>query len=81
MSNWKKTLEKVMSGQADQNIDFEDACTLLRRFGYYLDRQSGSHRIFKKAGQPAINIQPRKGKAKHYQVAQMREVLKNQQIQ
>jgi hypothetical protein len=34
MSNWKKTLVKVMAGTADANIRYNDLCTLLNRLGY-----------------------------------------------
>ena len=45
MSNWKKTLEKSMTGQSDANIDFDELCNGLTRLGY-VRKQSGSHNIF-----------------------------------
>jgi hypothetical protein len=78
MGNWKKTLEKLMSGQADAGIGYEDLCHLLRRLGYTA-KQSGSHNVFRKPGSQLINVQNSGGKAKSYQVAQIREILSNEQ--
>jgi hypothetical protein len=76
MSNWKKTLEAVMSGQSDANIRFSDACTMLQRLGYAPRETGGSHRIFVKAGCEKINLQNNAGKLARYQVKQMREQIK-----
>ena len=67
MTQWEKTLDKVMSGQADANISFDDLCTMLPHVGYHERRQrGGSHRIFKHPDRPEkMNVQPLKsGKAK-----------------
>jgi len=74
MGNWKKTLEKLMSGQADAGIGYDDLCHLLKRLGYTA-KPSGSHNVFRKAGCQLINVQNSGGKAKSYQVAQIREIL------
>jgi predicted RNA binding protein YcfA (HicA-like mRNA interferase family) len=79
MSNWKKTLERLMAGQSDANIGFDDLCQLLHRLGY-VSRQSGSHNIFRKPGFDLINLQKSGGNAKPYQVRQVRDQLKNQNI-
>ncbi len=79
MSNWKKTLEKLMMGQSDANIECEDLCNLLNRLGY-ISKQSGSHNIFRKPGYDLINLQNSGGKAKPYQVRQVRDQLKNQTL-
>ena len=81
MSTWRKTLEKVMSGQSDANIAFLDACTLLTRLGYVRRQSGGSHRIFTKPGCTMLNLQNRGGKIPPYQVHQVREAIKNQDIQ
>jgi hypothetical protein len=75
MSNWKKTLAKVMSGAADANIRHSDLCQLLVRLGYTPSQGSGSHRIFRQAGRDLINLQSAGGIAKSYQVRQVREQL------
>jgi hypothetical protein len=72
MTNWKKTLEKLMTGQSDANIDYEALCNLLNRLGY-ISKQSGSHNIFRKPGFDLINLQNSGGKAKPYQVRQVRD--------
>src|SRR6478609_2374554 len=46
MAHWEKTLQQVMSGQADASIAFRDLCALLPHVGYIEDRQKGSHHIF-----------------------------------
>jgi hypothetical protein len=79
MSNWKKTLEKLMTGQSDAGIDFDDLCNLLTRVGY-VRKQNGSHNIFRKPGLALINLQNSGGKAKPYQVRQVRDQLKTQTL-
>ena len=79
MSNWRKTLEKLMAGQSDASVDFNDLCNLLTRFGY-ARKQSGSHNIFRKPGFDLINLQSSVGKAKPYQVRQVRDQLKTQTL-
>lgn len=78
MGNWKKTLEKVKNGEADANINYADLCHLLKRLGYTGKQGGGSHCIFRKTGSEMINIQNAGGKAKAYQVAQIREILKKE---
>lgn len=78
VAQWEKTLQRIMSGQADASIAFHDLCVLLPHVGYDERRQrGGSHRIFKHPDRPEkIDVQPTKsGKAKPYQVKQVRELL------
>jgi hypothetical protein len=79
VSNWKKTLEKLMTGQSDANIEYKDLCILLNRLGY-VSKHSGSHNIFRKSGFDLINLQESGGKAKPYQVRQVRDQLKAQTL-
>jgi hypothetical protein len=74
MSNWKKTLEKLMLGRSDASVDFDDLFNLLTRLGY-ARKQSGSRNIFRKPGLDLINLQISDGKAKPYQVRQVRDQL------
>jgi predicted RNA binding protein YcfA (HicA-like mRNA interferase family) len=78
VAQWEKTLRRVMGGQADTNVDFQDLCAMLPHVGYQAWRQHGSHHIFVHPDRPEnINIQPGKsGKAKPYQVKQVRDVLR-----
>ena len=55
MGKADKILEKVMSGNSDANIRFDDVCILLSRLGFTV-RKRGSHVIFQK-GAAYINLQ------------------------
>lgn len=75
MSRPARTLEKVLRGTSDANIAFDDLCGLLRHLEF-AERVKGSHHIFTRDGIAEIlNLQPKGGKAKAYQVAQVRNVL------
>lgn len=76
MSQHRKLLAKILSGQADSAIRFLDMCSLLRRLGFE-ERVRGSHHIFARQGVVEIlNLQPRTDRsAKPYQVRQVRGVL------
>lgn len=76
MTQRDKVLRRVLSGRSDANIDFDALCGLLERLGYN-HKINGDHHIFRLAGQlEIINIQPRRdGKAKPYQVEQVRDIL------
>lgn len=76
MSRPAKTLERVLRGTSDANIAFGDLCGLLKHLGF-AERVKGSHHIFTRDGVAEIlNLQPKKGgKAKPYQVAQVRNVI------
>jgi len=70
MSKAEKLAAKILSGKSDKNFAFNDLCYVLERAG------KGSHRIYYKEGVVEIvNVQPRNGKAKPYQVKQVRELL------
>ena len=72
----KKTLDKVLSGLADKNIRFQNIKKLLNDLGFS-ERIKGDHHIFYKEGiEEIINLQPlRDGKAKAYQVKQVRRII------
>ena len=77
MAQWDRLLARVLSGQSDANIPFADLCGLLERLGFDEDI-IGDHHIFRKTDLAEIvNIQPlRDGKAKPYQVRQVRPLLR-----
>jgi hypothetical protein len=55
-------------------------CQLLIRLGFD-ERIRGSHHIFTKEGiEEILNLQPKQGKAKAYQVKQVREMLLKYQL-
>ena len=67
-----KTWERMVAGSRD--IRFRDFEQLLRAFE--LDRQSGSHRIYRHPElRVRMNIQPEGGKAKLYQIRQLLELV------
>jgi predicted RNA binding protein YcfA (HicA-like mRNA interferase family) len=75
MGKWNKLREKILLGESDANIDFDDLCHLLRRMGF-AERIRGSHHIFSRTGvEEIVNIQPRDRAAKTYQVAQIRGII------
>jgi hypothetical protein len=68
-------LVKVLLGASDANIPFEPLCQLLSSLGFE-KRVQGSHHIFSKDGvEEILNLQPRQGKAKAYQVKQVRNLI------
>ena len=72
MGKAEKLFEKLMAGRSDANFSFDDLCTLLTKLGYTARRTKGSHIIFQR-GPSLLNLQPStSGKAKAYQVRQVR---------
>ncbi|MBD2595281.1 toxin HicA [Nostoc sp. MBR 210] len=80
MSQTDKLLAKILSGTSDRNIAFEQLCQLLIKLGFD-ERIRGSHHIYTKDGvEEILNLQPKQGKAKAYQVKQVREVIIKYQL-
>jgi predicted RNA binding protein YcfA (HicA-like mRNA interferase family) len=80
VSKADKIFDKVMSGTADVNLPYDDLCSLLERLGFVSRQRGTSHRTFK-YGSAFINVQPGSaGKAKPYQVRQVRGALKKLNI-
>lgn len=75
MSSREKLLEDVLRGTSDANIPFAGLCQLLRSLGFR-ERIRGDHHIFVKDGvEEIVNLQPKGGKAKPYQVKQVRKII------
>lgn len=75
MSKFEKVLLKILRGTSDKNILFDEVCYLLDSLGFQL-RMRGSHHIYFKEGiEEIINLQPKKSKAKPYQVKQIRNII------
>ena len=75
MSKAGKLFDKLIAGQNDANFFFDELCTLLTKLGYRARKTKGSHIIFQQ-GSSFINLQPAAGgKAKAYQVRQVRQEL------
>lgn len=75
MRSRNKLLVRVLGGASDRDISFAGVCQLLHRLGFD-ERIRGSHHIFTKQGvQEILNLQPKDGKAKLYQVKQVRNLI------
>lgn len=75
MSSRAKVLEDVLRGTADANISFSSLCQLLHSLEFR-ERIRGDHHIFIKDGvEEIVNLQPKGGKAKPYQVRQVRKII------
>ena len=75
MGGRDKLLEQILRGTSDANIPFGGFCQLLRSLGF-AERIKGSHHIYTKDGvEEILNLQSKTGKAKPYQVKQVRSVI------
>jgi len=71
----EKTIEKLLRGESEATIRFEEISHLLQAKGFRM-RISGSHHIFTRTGVlERINLQREGSKAKPYQVRQVRKIL------
>jgi hypothetical protein len=75
MSKYEKTLFQVLRGAADQNISFLDLCGLLDHLGFKKRIKGGHHIYFREDIEEILNLQPKKSKAKSYQVKQVRNII------
>ncbi len=50
MSKYEKIWQRIASGRADRNIDFDDLVWLLEHKGFKKRHRGGSHIIFTKPG-------------------------------
>ncbi len=74
MGKYEKLLTRILHGKSDTEISFADLCNLLERLGFEA-RIRGSHHMFRKAGvEEIINLQKAGGKAKPYQIRQVRTI-------
>jgi predicted RNA binding protein YcfA (HicA-like mRNA interferase family) len=71
-----ETKGALLDTTRDDGHRFQDVVHFLQATGWVL-RQKGSHHIFGRAGVPVLlNLQPEKdGKAKAYQIRQLRKAL------
>ncbi|WP_420645606.1 type II toxin-antitoxin system HicA family toxin [Candidatus Leptofilum sp.] len=75
MGKKEKILLKVMRGTSDANISFNDLCLVLHHLGFN-ERIKGSHHIFTRSDvEEILNLQPKRSKAKAYQVKQVRNII------
>lgn len=70
-----KVLRRILTGGADANVEFQDLRALLLWLGFR-ETTRGSHHVFRRPGVlERINLQNDGGKAKVYQVRQVRRIL------
>ena len=75
MSKHGAVLHRILQGNSDAGIAFDDLCQLMRRLGF-AERTRGSHHIFRFDGvDEHINLQRDGNQAKPYQVRQVRAVI------
>jgi hypothetical protein len=75
MGKLKKLYEHILLRRSDSNVGFESLCDLLKRLGFD-ERIRGDHHIFTMDDvEEILNLQPIDGKAKPYQVKQVRNVI------
>jgi len=74
--NKRKLLEKIYNNS--KNVKFNDFIVLVEAFGFVLERTKGSHTIYKNYEiNRHLNLQPKKGEAKPYQIEQFLEIVQN----
>ena len=70
-----RLLRRILDGESDANIRFEELRRLLSRLGF-IERIRGSHHIYRRHGvDERIDLQPLHGMAKKYQVRQLRVIF------
>lgn len=75
MAKFDSSLLRILRGTSDANFSFTQLRQVLRRLGFD-ERVRGNHHIFTKAGvEEILNLQPKGGQAKAYQVKQVRKVI------
>jgi hypothetical protein len=80
MGKYEKLLQKIVEGNSDSNILFDELCQLLKRLGFE-ERIRGGHHIFRKKGiEEKPNLQKDGNKPKGYQVRQIKEIIIKYQL-
>jgi len=75
MGKHEKLYQHILMRRSDANVPFDGLCELLKRLGFE-ERVRGGHRIFTMMEvEEILNLQPRDGKGKPYQVKQVRDVI------
>ena len=81
MANIEKLLKQIKGNP--KGVQFSDLCKICKHY-FGKPRQSGSsHRIYKTSwqGDPRVNIQNKKGKAKAYQVKQVLKAIERMEVE
>ena len=76
VSKAEKVLQKILSGQSDRNVTFDEAVYVLERAGFVRDGGKGSHQVYRAPDGRKIAL-PCHGKGiKPIYIKQIREFLK-----
>jgi predicted RNA binding protein YcfA (HicA-like mRNA interferase family) len=76
MSRHARLLARLLGGDSDAGLDFDDLRMLLGRLGFE-ERTRGSHHIFRRPGLPKLLTLQRDGRhPKVYQVRQVRALIR-----
>jgi hypothetical protein len=80
MASLSEILEKIRTNPAD--VRFADLCKVCDHYFGEARQASGSHRVYKTPwlGDPRVNIQNSKGRAKAYQVKQVLKAIDRLEI-
>jgi hypothetical protein len=81
MANLSEILDKMRSNPA--GVRFADLCKVCDHYFGQARQASGSHRVYKTSwvGDPRVNIQNSKGKAKAYQVKQVLKAIERLEVE
>lgn len=71
----EKLYEHILLRRSDANVSFDALRALLKSLGFD-ERVKGDHHIFTREGvEEILNLQPKSGKGKPYQVKQVRNAI------
>ena len=80
MGKYEKLKRKILDGNSDQSINFSELCQLLTRLGFRQRIKGDHHIFFQESVTEILNLQPKKSKAKPYQVKQVRQIILKYQL-
>lgn len=80
MDKHQKLFAKILNGNSDHNIDFNELINLLIKLNFKIRIKGGHHIFYKEGIEEIINIQAIGNKAKAYQVKQIRNIFLNYKI-
>jgi predicted RNA binding protein YcfA (HicA-like mRNA interferase family) len=80
MPDKRKFLQRILNNR--KNVSFNEFVSLAEGFGFFLDRTSGSHHIYKNTRiKEIINLQNDKGEAKPYQIKQFLNIVEKYRLE
>ncbi len=75
MARFERLVQRILAGVADRNLDFGELCFVLDRLGFSSRIRGGHHIYYRDGVDEILNLQSKNGKAKPYQVKQVRNVV------